>query len=393
MPYLYPGNITIFGNRYCALPLISLFTGAGGLDLGLERAGFSTRAFVENNKYCIETIKSNRKEWPLVGKGDITKISSTDIMKTAGLKPGETALLAGGAPCQPFSSLGKNEGVASTNGQLYKYFIQMVKEIQPAAFIFENVRGMVQNHKKTIEFMEQEFGKSGYGISTALICAADYGVPQKRYRVFIIGRRDGKTPGFPFPSHSENPEQTLNYFNSLCQANGVPFIYPKLRRWVTVGDAFGKLTHNHYRRPDNFKANLSPKIIEMISYIKPKTKMCWADLPDTLKFDCWKKGKFQGRDNFSRLQYDEAAITIRTGAVYPAKGRYIHPELNRGLSTIEMAALQSFPMDFGHNGWFFKGGILNVSRQIGNAVPPLLAEAIGNALKLQIVEMINGTGF
>ncbi|CCO08060.1 DNA cytosine methyltransferase [Desulforamulus hydrothermalis] len=390
-PYYHPG-VFDFPNLPYDLPMISLFTGAGGLDLGLERAGFSTRAYVENNKYCIETIKINRKEWRLVGNGDITKTNSKEILKTAGLKIGEAALLAGGAPCQPFSSLGKNEGDSVSNGKLYKYFIQMVKEIQPVTFIFENVRGMVQNHKKVIEFMEQEFGKSGYGISIALICAADYGVPQKRYRVFIIGRRDGKKPGFPFPTHAENPESSLKYFNTLCALKGVPFPYQKLKKWVTVGEVFSRLTKEHYNRKDNFYAQLSPKIVEMISYIKPKTKMCWADLPDDLKFNCWKKGKFQGRDNFSRLQYNEPSVTIRTGAIYPAKGKYIHPELNRGLSTIEMAALQSFPLNPGNEGWHFYGGILNVARQIGNAVPPLLAEAIGHALKQQVLEIINGAG-
>ncbi|WP_003545346.1 DNA cytosine methyltransferase [Desulfotomaculum nigrificans] len=384
--YYFPGAPSV--NTCTDLPVISLFTGGGGLDLGLEQAGFTTAAFVENDKYCIETIKANRN-WPLVGNGDVTEITSYDILKEANLSKGDVALLAGGAPCQPFSNLGKNEGDKTLNGQLYKHFIRLVKEIQPAAFLFENVKGMLQNHKKVIQFMKEEFGKIGYGIAVSLLCAADYGVPQKRYRIFIIGRRDGKLPGFPFPTHANNPELSLKYFNTLCKSQDAFFPYTELKKWVTVKEAFSKLTDKDYSKEYNYYANLSPRIIEMIKHIKPGTKMCWADLPEHLKFDCWKKGNFQGNDNFSRLQYDEPAVTIRTGAVYPAKGKYIHPKLDRGLSTLEMAVLQSFPIS-GDNGWIFKGGITSVARQIGNAVPPLLAKAIGESLKLQISEVING---
>lgn len=368
--------------------VISLFTGAGGLDLGLEWAGFQTKGFVENNKYCIETIKRNRKDWPIVGNGDITKITGNEILAVANLSQGFPDLVVGGAPCQPFSSLGKNEGENTHNGQLYRHFIRLVNELQPKMFLFENVRGMMQNHKQVIGFMKEEFRKIRYKLATSLICAADYGVPQKRYRVFIIGRRDGKQPGFPFPTHSENPTKTLKHFKELFPKSGLENIKLDIKKWTTVGEAFSSITDEHYERDDSYTANLAPKIIEMIRYIQPDSKMCWRDLPHELKFECWKKGKFAGSDNFARLSYNEPAVTIRTGAIYPAKGKYIHPKENRGLNTIELAALQSFPLDIGgKNSWFFCGGITSVSRQIGNAVPPQLAKELGIALKNQIHEV------
>lgn len=366
------------------LSLISLFTGGGGLDLGLEWAGFQTRCFVEKDKYCIDTIKKNRN-WPLVGDGDITKISSKDILKVAGLKRGEAALVAGGAPCQPFSNLGKKDGEENINGQLYKYFIEVVQDIQPAMFLFENVRGIMQNHHKVIPFMNSEFGKIGYKLSTALLCAADYGVPQKRFRIFVIGTRSDIDPGFPFPTHAEDPEIAMDYLIQKSKEQGVSLSIQNLRKWVTVGEIFAKIKPYHYTRKDNFTAKLAPHIINMIRHIKPGTKMCWRDLPDELKFNCWKKGNFQGSDNFSRLLYNEPSVTIRTGAVYPAKGRYIHPNHNRGLNTVELAALQSFPLTSDlKSGWFFSGGITSITRQIGNAVPPLLAMRLGQSLISQI---------
>lgn len=388
IPYYLPSSVRV-KNEHKALNVISLFTGGGGLDLGLEWAGFQTKCFIENNPYCIQTINKNRPAWPLVKNGDITRISGEDILVTTDLKRGEPHLVAGGAPCQPFSSLGKNEGESNLSGQLYKHFIRIVKEVQPAMFLFENVRGMMQNHTKIIAFMNNEFGRLGYGLSIALLCAADYGVPQKRYRVFIIGRRDGKKPGFPMPTHAENPDKSLAHFQALFQDQGYEFPYRQLCRWQTVGDAFKQLTPVHYAREDSISANLAPHIVHMIKQILPGTKMCWQDLPDELKFDCWKKGKFFGKDNFARLLYSEPAVTIRTGAVYPAKGKYIHPEEDRGLNTMELAALQSFPIDLRKSyGWFFCGGITPISRQIGNAVPPVLAKALGIAIRQQIEEIL-----
>ncbi|WP_312519122.1 DNA cytosine methyltransferase [Anaerospora sp.] len=376
------------------LSVISLFTGGGGLDLGLEWAGFRTTCFVENNRHCVKTIKANRPNWLHIDKhcGDVSKLTAEDILTAANMKSGNVGLVVGGAPCQPFSSLGSNAGESIPNGQLYRHFINLVKEIRPMMFLFENVRGMAQNHKKVIEFMKDEFSSINYGIEVGLLCAADYGVPQKRYRIFIIGRRDNEKPGFPFPTHAEDPKKALPYFKNLCDNNQAVFPYRRLKKWRTVEEVFSEITEHHLNRSDSFSADLSPHIIEMIRHIRPHTRDCWQDLPVDLMFNCWKKGKFQGKDNFGRLLLNEPAVTIRTGAIYPAKGRYIHPVENRGLNTIEMAALQSFPLFRRRNKrWLFQGGIMSVARQIGNAVPPLLAEALGHTLREQITEIYKKT--
>lgn len=369
------------------LPMISLFTGAGGLDLGLEQAGFVVKAFVENDPDCIDTIRHNRPQWPLAGTGDITELTSQEILDVSGLKPGEVALVAGGAPCQPYSSLGKRDGEKTANGRLYRHFIRIVREARPAMFLFENVRGMLQNHRRIVDFMRDAFLETGYETTLRLVCAADYGVPQKRYRVFMIGRRDNKSPAFPLPTHFDPDSDEQARLQGLLESSGCRRTI-RLKRWETVGRAFSRLTSKHYERPDSYRANLSPSIVKMIEHIQPGTTMCWRDLPDHLKFRCWRESGFSGSDCFGRLLLNRPSVTIRTGAIYPAKGRYIHPIEHRGLDTIEMAVLQSFPITGRQSRWEFRGGITSIARQIGNAVPPLLAYHLGVALRQQIDDML-----
>ncbi len=142
------------------LPVVSLFTGAGGMDIGLEQAGFETVVSVEFNPVFRETIRLNRPNWDPIDdfNGDVTKITSDFILKRAGLRVGETALVVGGAPCQPFSNMGMKKGVKDSRGTLFQDFIRLVREIKPKGFIFENVEGLTQSkHKTVIETLEKAF--------------------------------------------------------------------------------------------------------------------------------------------------------------------------------------------------------------------------------------------
>lgn len=362
------------------LKVISLFSGSGGLDIGLEAAGFDVAACVEIDKDCWKTLELNR-QWPVFKKydSDITKISTEELLDFSGLKIGEAALVVGGAPCQPFSNMGKREGINNQQeGTLFQHFVRIVKEAQPVGFIFENVSGFLQKkHGEIIEHMKTEFSKLGYSSTVALLNAADYGVPQVRRRVFIMGRRDGLDVGLPLPKFSEHPKQTEQHFE---QARiDLPW---RIKKWITVRDAFDTIPTGAFDRSDCLGLKHSAEMQTRMSHISGK--MNFKHLPDHLKPNCWKTGKHQGADTFGRLQWDRPSVTIRTCAYNPSKGRYIHPVENRGLNTLEMALLQSFPEK-----WRFFGSLMSVGRQIGNAVPPLLAEEMGHAMRYQILDIMN----
>jgi len=359
------------------LPVISLFTGAGGLDLGLEAAGFQTAAYVEIDPDCRKTIARNRR-WRAVetGGGDIRETSSSAILRTGGLKKGETALVVGGAPCQPFSNIGKREGTATPDGNLFRDFIRVVADCAPEGFVFENVSALAgSKHAEVLRTIEREAGAIGYRVAMRILNAADYGVPQKRSRLIAIGLRgDGGPVAMPFPTHSADPSQ---FADRYAAAGLRPPSIPKT--WRTVRDALGSLSPSALERPDALQMRVSDLTLARMRHIRPGTRDNFKVLPVDLLPDCWKSGKHQGADTFGRLQWDEPSVTIRTCGYHPMKGRYIHPSAHRGLNTVELMRLQGFPATYR-----FCGGLISVGRQVGNAVPPPLAKAIGLAIRHQL---------
>lgn len=374
--------------------VVSLFSGAGGLDIGLEQAGFRTAVCVENDLNCRMTLRHNRPEWLLFDKstklvdgaiiarepGDIRQVEVEELLDFAGLKKGKVALVVGGAPCQPFSNIGKKQGEQDEkNGDLFLEFVRMVKGIQPEAFIFENVAGIIQSkHSKVLQYMFEQFEGSGYGLAYSLVNAANYGVPQRRERFILIGIKDVKTPAFPLPTHMKDQVAWHNFSKELDQ---IPSTLP--HKWVSVREAFARLPQGYQERDDYAVMNISDVVKHRMTYI-PQGKN-FKVLPMELRPNCWKTGKHQGNDTFGRLIADLPSVTIRTAAYNPAKGMYIHPFENRGLDTIEMAVLQDFPLD-----WEYKTSgrdkvtLVSGGKQIGNAVPPGLARALGLAIRKQI---------
>lgn len=383
------------GKNEMHFPVVSLFSGAGGLDIGLEESGFQTAVCVEYDEDCRETLRYNRAQWKIfedgvkVEKGmikpripgDIRDIEVDELLKLAGLKKGEASLVVGGAPCQPFSNIGKKLGKNDEkNGDLFLEFVRIVKGVSPEAFIFENVVGITQQkHADVINYMVDKFKGLGYGISHTILNSANYGVPQRRERFFMIGIKGVENPSFPFPTHfrdEKHYETFVKEFDAFPAHN--------FKKWVSVEEAFKKMPKNQECRIDYALMNISDVVIKRMTYIKQGEN--FKVLPMNLRPDCWKSGKHQGNDTFGRIIADLPSCTIRTAAYNPAKGQYIHPFENRGLSTVEMAALQSFPLN-----WYFrcKGNdkvtLVSGGRQIGNAVPPLLAQALGVAIKKQIL--------
>lgn len=368
--------------------VISLFSGAGGIDIGLEQAGYETAVCVENDAHCRETLRRNRPGWkliesttdPITGEkreaGDIRKVSAAEVLAVAGLRVGEAALVVGGAPCQPFSNMGKKEGSGDEkNGDLFLEFVRIVSGVHPRAFLFENVRGIAQSkHTEVIEYMRDSFRGLGYTISFSVLNAADYGVPQKRERFIMIGVRTSSVVPFPLPTHFKSARAWVGFTEGF---DDKPNQRPK--PWRSVAQAFSKLSIKHTERHDYAVMNISQEVQARMEFIGQGQN--FHVLPMNMRPQCWKNGKHQGQDTFGRMRSNEPSVTIRTAAYNPSKGCYIHPTHNRGLSTIEMASLQGFP-----SSWRFytKGRdritLVSGGKQIGNAVPPPLAKALGLAL-------------
>lgn len=340
--------------------VISLFTGAGGLDLGFKKNGYEIKLCVELDEVTCKTLKRNDTCLNVVQE-DIRNIPTSKLLSMADLKKGETTIVIGGPPCQPFSNIGNRKALEDPRGALINEFLRVVNEAQPQLFLFENVPGL-KSVKKGRVFKEilEAFGNIGYTCNYAVLNSADFGVPQIRKRLFIIGNRDGYVIRFPKPDHSQDGK--------------------RLKKWVTVRNTFNKMIEDEWdvNRSDNKGMNHSERMINKMKLIKPGKN--FHSLPMDLRPNCWKNGKHQGRDTFGRIEYDKPSLTIRTSAYNPTKGRYIHPIEHRGLTTMEMVALQTFPKDY-----YFEGNsIVKIGKQIGDAVPVLLSEKIAKKIKDQL---------
>jgi DNA (cytosine-5)-methyltransferase 1 len=335
--------------------LISLCSGALGMDLGLEKAGFLLVSITENNKDCVSTIKHNKPEWEgIVEATDIRDRTGQDLLEEGGrachlkrsLRKTEIDLIAGGIPCQPFSlaSLGKRKAVQDKRGVLYKDFLRIVTEIQPRLFLLENVKGLMNSPGNAFEILLREFEATGYDIKYEILNAADYGVPQKRERLFFVGSRVSKFI-FPIPSHNKDD-------------------------WLSLREGLSNLKDtetSHLPYPEKF--------LPYWRQIPPGG--CWRSL-DTDKQKELMGGAYNsggGRTGFfRRLSWDKPCPTITTSQNQKATGM-CHPEEDRPLTIRECARVQGFP-----DNWEFVGSAKSQYQQIGNAVPVLLAKAIGESM-------------
>lgn len=216
-----------------AKKVISLFSGAGGFDIGFCQAGFETAVMVEMDESCCQTLRINCPDVPIINS-DIKELSTQEILEAAGLRIGEAALVMGGPPCQSFSLAGKRMGMDDPRGELVLEFVRVVREALPVAFVMENVKGMVSwrggraldaildEFKQPIEFDGEIYQ---YKVQWKVMNAADYGAPQFRERVMIVGNRIGKKFIYPEPTHGIR--------SGMFDADIKPY--------VTVADAIGQL--------------------------------------------------------------------------------------------------------------------------------------------------------
>ncbi len=322
--------------------VVELFAGAGGLALGLEEAGFATKALVEIDKWACKTLKKNRPNWNVI-QGDITKISQEGIRQY--LKSNyDIDLLSGGYPCQSFSYAGNRLGIDDTRGTLFYDYALILNEIKPKMFFAENVKGLVTHDKgKTFKTMIKVFEDVGYEVVYKVLNSLDYGVAQKRQRVVIIGiRKDIKSKikdEFEFPK---------------------PY-----KEYLTLKDILKDV-------PPSPCATYNEKKKEVLKYVKPGG--CWRDLPDDVARDYMKTTYFMGGGRTGiarRLSWNEPGLTVLCTPSQKQTER-CHPDELRPFSIRENARIQSFP-----DNWEFCGSLSQQYKQIGNAVPVNLAKEVG----------------
>ena len=323
---------------------IELFAGAGGLALGVERAGFDHIGLIEFDKAAAETLKKNRPEWNVIWD-DIANISCLDLEDYFNIKKGELALLSGGAPCQAFSYAGKRLGLEDTRGTLFYHYAIFLQKLQPKMFLFENVRGLLTHDGgKTYQTIKNVFEDAGYTIQYAVLNAWDYGVAQKRERLITIGIR-----------------------NDLVDT--VSFTFPKKHDYKPVlGDILVDV-------PESVGTRYSQKKEEIYKLVPPGGY--WRDIPEEIAKEymksCWDMGG--GRTGIlRRMSMDEPSLTVLTSPSQKQTDR-CHPIEPRPFTVRENARCQSFPDE-----WEFCGTVGDQYKQVGNAVPVNLGYEIAKEI-------------
>jgi DNA (cytosine-5)-methyltransferase 1 len=344
------------------LNFIDLFSGAGGLSCGLELAGLNCLIGIDFLKPAIETFNLNHKN--SIGIcGDIQKIKTADIKKQ--LKGETVHLICGGPPCQGFSTIGKGDANDSRN-HLFLDFVRFVKDFNPNYVLIENVTGLLANkNRNTLESIFKEFKKLGYELDIRVLSSNHYGVPEVRRRVIILGNNQKCKNYYPDKEFANHNEVNLKF--KPCRTVGWAFDN-KLE--------FYNKKHNHDVEGASIKSNIESARIQCIPEGKSiryeRDELAYL-IEDDLKLGVnWKEmsEKRFREAKYARLDRSKPSPTIVTN-----RKMYYHPTENRYLTAREAAALQSFPPKYK-----FAGPLSKQWTQIGNAVPPLMAEAIGKSI-------------
>jgi DNA (cytosine-5)-methyltransferase 1 len=331
--------------------VLELFAGCGGMALGFKRAGFDTVLTVEWDKAACDTLRSNIT--PRVAQCAIEEIDEFP----------KADVVIGGPPCQGFSNLGERVPY-DPRRQLWRHYLRAVEQAQPKAFVMENVPPLLSSQ----EYVEitKAAERLGYSVDGWVLNAANYGVPQTRKRAIVIGIK-GARPTPPPQTHWSPGKADTPLFEG--------------KHWITVRDAIGDLPFEPTGEDLHWGRKPTDMSMKRYRHVPPGGNR--FDLPDDLQPECWKRKTKGGTDLFGRLWWDRPSVTIRTEFYKPEKGRYLHPEADRPITHREAARLQGFPDEYA-----FCGSKIQVGRQIGNAVPPPLAEAIARHV-MQIAQFRN----
>lgn len=325
-----------------SMNVVSLFTGAGGLDIGFKEAGYNIIFASDIMQQAKETYCSNFVDTPYILK-DICELTTDDILATIGGK--KVDVIIGGPPCQGFSNMG-NKNSADPRNLLFENYVRIVNQLQPKCFLFENVKGLYTMFEgRFFKKVVSSFLSIGYNVFFSLIDSSNYGVPQKRVRVIIVGTKINRR--FLFPHKCYN---SFGHLNS----------------YLNVGQAINDLVDKGEEMPNHIALLHSDKVIRRYKLIPEGGKL---PKPEELPEDIRRKGF---GTTYVRLHRDKLSPTIVPGN----NALPVHPILDRSLTPREAARIQTFP-----DNYVFKGERRSQCIQVGNAVPPLLAAKLAVALK------------
>ena len=329
---------------------IELFAGAGGLALGVEKAGFNTIGLIEVDKDAADSLKENRPNWNVINE-DIANISCLNLEDYFNIENGQLDLLSGGAPCQAFSYAGKRLGLKDARGTLFYHYATFLQKLQPKMFLFENVKGLLTHDKgRTYETITDIFKQAGYTIQKKVLNAWNFDVPQKRERLIIIGIRNDLVDKvvFNFPKEHKYKPVLRDILLDCPKGPGTPYGENKRKIFELVP-------------PGGYWKDIDPKIA------KEYMKSCW---------------NMQGGRTgiLRRMSLDEPSLTVLTSPSQKQTER-CHPLETRPFTVRENARCQTFPDD-----WKFCGSVQSQYKQVGNAVPVNLAYEIA----LEIYKSLGG---
>lgn len=338
--------------------VVSLFSGALGLDVGMGLTGrFKLLACVERDHAACDTIRRNQAEGRLnadllVLERDITTLSGEDLIRELGVRAGDVDVVVGGPPCQSYSTAGRRGGTIDPRGTLVQHFVRLVLALRPRFFIMENVRGLMSarspNGESVVRSLADELGAGGYVTDCFEVNAVNYGAPQLRERVLLVGNRLDLVVDFPSPTHGPGTKTP----------------------WKTLGEALAGIDD-----PDPVRMEFSPRKLEYLRQVAPGSN--WRSLPVEIQREAMGSAYHAkgGRSGWwRRLSYDLPCPTLVTMPNH-ASTSLCHPEEVRALTLAEYARVQEFP-----NNWEFCGTPAERFRQVGNAVPVRLGAVVGGVV-------------
>lgn len=342
---------------------IDIFSGAGGLSIGAEMAGVKIMFAVEKDKYAAETYRYNHNKTKVICD-DIHNIDP--LQHTSSIGQGDQLIVFGGPPCQGFSTSNTvTRNMQNPNNSLFEEFVRFVATLNPDWFLFENVEGFYRFEKGAIRAKVKTcFENLGYTVNDAIVVASDYGVPQHRNRFIMIGNRNGIC--YQFPEKQTKVFTVKDAITDLPElSNGqIDESLPYKCSAKEAGEYAQKMRSGSRTSKQNYVSHNADYVIERYKHIGQGQN--WKSIPEELMQN------YANKDNchsgiYKRLKPDEPSVVISNYR----KNMLIHPYQDRGLSVREAARLQSFPDNF-----IFKGSLMHIQQQIGNAVPPLLAKAV-----------------
>lgn len=352
---------------------IDLFCGAGGLSEGFTNAGFRLVAATDMDAPSANTFRQRHPNTPFI-EAKIEDLTSEDL--SCGLSAGELDCMVGGPPCQTFSIYNHKRGLQDERSGLFRHYLRIVQELMPKAVVIENVTGLL-SMPRAVQEICGKLGGLGYSVEHRVLKAEGYGVPQERRRVFFVAVRDGLSFAFPPPSHGglEQPG-----FNTVRDAIGdlPPATVGMHERTLPYAAGAETPYQIRMRRSSHgVDSHVAPRLgaanMDRMRHIPPGGS--WRDIPHDLLPPGMKRARRSDHTKrYGRLHWDGLACTILTKCDMHW-GAYIHPDEDRSLTVREAARFQSFPDDF-----LFAGSRTEQYRQIGNAVPPMLAEAVAGAV-------------